>query len=65
MQLAKRFDFENEQTLLFTRVGYVVAQLTCLACYYYVSIQVRPLPGLSRRSRESDTPTHTPLFSPD
>ena len=41
MQLAKRFDFEDEQTLLLVRIGYVASQLICLASYYYVSIQVR------------------------
>ncbi|KAJ8079318.1 phosphate transporter (Pho88) [Marasmius tenuissimus] len=38
MQLARRINFENPETLNYVRVGYVATQLVLLGIYYYVSI---------------------------
>ncbi|KAM0747727.1 inorganic phosphate transporter [Meredithblackwellia eburnea MCA 4105] len=41
MQLAKKFDFEDENTLLYVRVAYVLSQLICVGAYYYASIVIK------------------------
>ncbi|KAK4053975.1 phosphate transporter (Pho88) [Microbotryomycetes sp. JL221] len=41
MQLARKIDFTDEQTLLYVRCAYVGAQLTVLAVYYVISMQVK------------------------
>lgn len=49
-QVARKIDFENQDILLAVRVGYVFAQLVCLAAYYYVSVSVS-FTGFSLLSR--------------
>ena len=42
MQMAKRIPFEdNPEYVLYARVGYVAAQLACLAVFYFCSIQIK------------------------
>ncbi|KAL0066659.1 phosphate transporter (Pho88) [Marasmius tenuissimus] len=41
MQLARRINFENPETLNYVRVGYVATQLVLLGIYYYVSVIVK------------------------
>ncbi|KAK1225552.1 phosphate transporter (Pho88) [Marasmius sp. AFHP31] len=41
MQLARRIDFENPDTLNYVRVGYVATQMVILGIYYYVSVIVK------------------------
>lgn len=39
--VAKKVPFDDPQVLLYVRIGYVVAQLTVLGVFYYVSTLVR------------------------
>ncbi|KAL0575719.1 phosphate transporter (Pho88) [Marasmius crinis-equi] len=41
MQLARRIDFENPDTLNYVRMGYVAVQAIILGVYYYVSVIVK------------------------
>lgn len=42
MQLAQRIPFDDQpEYVAYARTGYVVAQLACIAVYYYCSIQVK------------------------
>ncbi|KAI3620369.1 hypothetical protein CBS9595_002336 [Malassezia furfur] len=42
MQLAKRIPFEeNPDYVTYARIGYLAAQLACLAVYYFCSIQIK------------------------
>jgi len=42
MQIARKIPMDSDpQILLYVRVGYVTAQLLCLAVYYYTSIKIK------------------------
>ncbi|SCV74522.1 BQ2448_7551 [Microbotryum intermedium] len=41
MQVARKIDFEQKDTLQLVRIGYVASQLICLLAYYYVSVVIK------------------------
>ena len=42
MQLVKRIPFDDQpEYVMYARVGYLAAQLACLAVYYFCSIQIK------------------------
>lgn len=71
MQLAKRIPFEeNPDYVTYARIGYLVAQLACLAVYYFCSIQIKKkndltvLKYVNAKNPMVRVPSHSSLRSP-